>query len=91
MPTNVSILDAFGQVTDWLSKADHCSAELSALIDKFPMGGNGIKSTDPELLVLKATSQATLASLEECLYALQLQQRQVSSSQKKFGSTSSVK
>ncbi len=43
--------------------------------------GPGIKCTDGEILVLKATAQATLGCLEECLYALQLQQRQQAAQQ----------
>lgn len=61
--------------------------------------GPTMKCTDGEVLVLKATAQATLGCLEECLYALQLQQRACSSKQQgshssnksAFGSTSSMK
>lgn len=37
--------------------------------------GSGTKSTDQDLLALRATSIATVGCLEECLYALQLEQR----------------
>lgn len=94
VPTNASILDAFSQVTDWLTKAENAASDVSSCVDRFPLSGPGIKCTDGDILVLKATSQATLGCLEECLYALQLQQRQTCTSNKKsstFGSTSSVK
>jgi len=90
VPTNVSILDAFTEVTNWLTKAEQTANDIGTTIDRFPTSGNNAKSTDADLLVLKATSQATVASLEECLYALQLQQRNNVSKGKTFGSTYSV-
>jgi len=75
IPTALGVLDAFAQVGEWLGKADVACADLSAQVDKFPTNGGGVRCTDPELLLLRATSQATLGVLEDCLYALQLQQR----------------
>jgi hypothetical protein len=75
MECNISILDAFSQVQDWLERANHSCQELGQSIDRFPISGAGIKSTDQDLLGLKATSQSMMGNLEECLYALQLQQR----------------
>ncbi|OXA36622.1 oxysterol-binding protein-related protein 11 [Folsomia candida] len=99
VPTNASILDAFSQVTDWLTKAENAASDVAGCIDRFPISGPTMKCTDGEVLVLKATAQATLGCLEECLYALQLQQRACSSKQQgshssnksAFGSTSSMK
>jgi len=39
VPTNLSILDAFAQVQDWLQRAEHGSQELGHSIDKFPLSG----------------------------------------------------
>jgi len=48
-----------------------------------------MKCTDPELLLLKASSQTTLGCLEECLYALQLQQRAAVKTEASAGQASS--
>ncbi|ODM98093.1 Oxysterol-binding protein-related protein 11 [Orchesella cincta] len=91
VPTNLSILDAFAQVQEWLHKAEISCQEVGISIDRFPISGSGTKSTDPDLLILKATSQTTLGNLQECLYALQMQQRATVKAEMQATSSSSSK
>jgi hypothetical protein len=72
---NLNVLDAFGHVQEWLQRTELSCVDMSTQIDQFPTSGSGTKSTDQDLLSLKATAQATLGCLEDCLFALQLQQR----------------
>jgi len=72
---NLSVLDAFAHVQEWIQRAESSFVEMGALVDQFPTSGPGTKSVDQDLLTLKAVSQASLGCLEGCLYSLQLKQR----------------
>ncbi len=82
---SLSVLDAFGSVHDILQQSDLKHAGLTKAIEALPFhqqGGGGVPSVqaldqglpgchDEDLLVLKATSQAALASMESALNILQ--------------------
>jgi len=80
---SLSVLDAFGSVHDILQQTDLKHASLAQTIETLPntaSGASGVpgplgvkfpKCHDDELLVLKATSQAALHTMESALNILQ--------------------
>ena len=64
---SLSVLDAFGSVHDILQQSDLKHATLTKAIDAMPVP----KCHDDDLLLLKATSQAALQSMESSLNILQ--------------------
>ncbi|XP_059469244.1 oxysterol-binding protein-related protein 11-like isoform X2 [Neocloeon triangulifer] len=70
---SLAVLDALRSARDNLQKAEQKNQELACFIDDLPPSGS-IHHLDPELLMLKATSQATILCLSQCLTILQQQQ-----------------
>ncbi|XP_034239580.1 oxysterol-binding protein-related protein 11-like [Thrips palmi] len=70
----MALLDAFSMVRDHLQKAEHCNNLLARAVEDLPVSGPGMLSSDADLLVLKATTSATLQCLGHCLSILQQQQ-----------------
>ncbi|XP_026277867.1 oxysterol-binding protein-related protein 11 [Frankliniella occidentalis] len=70
----MALLDAFSMVRDHLQKAEHCNSLLVRAVEDLPVSGPGMHSSDADLLVLKATTSATLQCLGHCLSILQQQQ-----------------
>jgi len=74
---SLSALDAFGSVHDMLRKVEDKHRALAEAIEGLPIGKEGSsgrergKCHDPQLLVLKATSQSTLLCMEAALGMLQ--------------------
>ena len=69
---SLSVLDAFGSVHDILQQTDMKHVQLAKTIENLPMTTvQGPKCHDEDLLVLKATSQAALNSMESALNILQ--------------------
>ena len=74
---SLSALDAFGSVHDMLRKVEDKHRALAEAIEGLPFGKEGSsgrergKCHDPQLLVLKATSQSTLLCMEAALGMLQ--------------------
>lgn len=69
----LAVLDAFSKVREQLFVAEQNSYALSKAIEDLPQTGRST-STDHDLLILKATSAATLTCLSRCLSILQQQQ-----------------
>ncbi|KAG8235075.1 hypothetical protein J437_LFUL015319, partial [Ladona fulva] len=69
----LAVLDAFSKVREQLFIAEQNSNALSKAIEDLPQTG-GSTSIDHDLLILKATSAATLSCLSRCLSILQHQQ-----------------
>ncbi|XP_046407080.1 oxysterol-binding protein-related protein 11-like isoform X2 [Ischnura elegans] len=69
----LAVLDAFSKVREQLFIAEQNSYSLSKAIESLPSTGSST-STDHDLLILKATSAATLTCLSRCLAILQQQQ-----------------
>lgn len=76
---SLEVLDAFATVRQHLNKADQSSQLLSTKVEDLPSSGK-LKNTDEDLLLLKATSQATVTCLANCLSILEQQQLQPLSS-----------
>ncbi|XP_065349260.1 oxysterol-binding protein-related protein 11-like [Cloeon dipterum] len=70
---SLAVLDALCSARDNLQKAEMKNQGLACLIDDLPSSG-AVTNLDPELLMLKATSQATILCLSQCLSILQQQQ-----------------
>lgn len=71
---SLSVLDAFGSVHDILQQTDTKHQILAASIETLPLrAANDMTPTclDEDLLIIKATSQAALQSLESALSVLQ--------------------
>lgn len=74
---SLSVLDAFGSAYDMLQQSDAKHQVLARTIESLPVmssGGNELDSPtchDQDLLILKATSQASLICLENALAVLQ--------------------
>ena len=68
---SLSVLDAFGSVHDILQQTDVKHAQLAKNIETLPMSSSSLKCHDEDLLLLKATSQAALNSMESALNILQ--------------------
>lgn len=73
---NLTILDAFSSVRDYLRRVECEHQRLVHDIESLPSSGPTTTCTDTEMLILKATSQATLLCLEQCLAILHYQQQQ---------------
>ena len=77
---SLSVLDAFGSVHDIVHKVERRHAAVAEAIESLPAGGvvrPGEERTratchQPSLLLLKATSQATLRGVESALGVLQV-------------------
>ncbi|XP_055996050.1 oxysterol-binding protein-related protein 11-like isoform X2 [Ostrea edulis] len=67
-------LDPFREVKEYISEANDYAVHLVEKIDSLPVTEEPIGGLDKDLLLLKATSTATLNSLEQCLKMLQHQQ-----------------
>lgn len=72
-PMGLAVLDAFTQVAEVLEEARRQHSALATAIEDMPSFGPGMKCTEPNLLLLKATSQATLLCLDQCLGVLRTQ------------------
>ncbi|XP_076061689.1 oxysterol-binding protein-related protein 11-like isoform X2 [Oratosquilla oratoria] len=70
----LAVLDAFTQVAEVLEEARNHHTALAHAIEELPSYGAGMRCIDPNLLLLKATSQATLICLDQCLGVLKSQQ-----------------
>jgi len=73
---NLTVLDAFSSVRDYLRRVECEHQRLIHSVEDLPSSGPTATCTDTELLLLKATSQATLLCLEQCLAILHYQQQQ---------------
>ena len=73
---NLTVLDAFSSVRDYLRRVECEHQRLVHSIEEMPSSGGDITNLDTELLLLKATSQATVLCLEQCLAILHYQQQQ---------------
>ncbi|XP_045601770.1 oxysterol-binding protein-related protein 11 isoform X2 [Procambarus clarkii] len=72
-PMGLAVLDAFTQVAEVLEEARRQHSALVTAIEDMPSYGSGMRCTEPNLLLLKATSQATLLCLDQCLGVLRTQ------------------
>ncbi|XP_077979284.1 oxysterol-binding protein-related protein 11-like isoform X2 [Glandiceps talaboti] len=72
-PQATSRDDPFRNVKEALSNTDDLQRDLVDNIEALPQGGQHINSLDHDCLLLKATSQAATATLEQCLSILQQQ------------------
>ncbi|XP_064079604.1 oxysterol-binding protein-related protein 11-like [Macrobrachium nipponense] len=72
-PMGLAVLDAFTQVAEVLEESRRQHSVLASAIEDMPSFGTGMRCTDSNLLLLKATSQATLICLEQCLSILKTQ------------------
>jgi hypothetical protein len=77
-----SVYDAFSSVQELLVLAHQKHRALAKVIEDLPANSGNLRSTDPDLLLLKATSQATIISMEQCLSMLQQQQQATSYQQR---------
>jgi len=73
---NLTVLDAFGSVRDYLRRVECEHQRLIHDIEYLPSSGPNTTCTNTEMLLLKATSQATILCLEQCLAILHFQQQQ---------------
>ena len=73
---NLTVLDAFSSVRDYLRRVECEHQRFVHSIEEMPSSGGDITNLDTELLLLKATSQATVLCLEQCLAILHYQQQQ---------------
>ncbi|XP_035232874.1 oxysterol-binding protein-related protein 11-like [Stegodyphus dumicola] len=69
-----SVTEALNNVRDMLRQTEAYNNSLSRKIEALPYLGNGPKCCDTNLLLLKATSAATLRTLQQCYSVLQHQQ-----------------
>lgn len=92
---SLSVLDAFGSVHDILQQADMKHRSLAKAIGSLPLSGSGETPlcNDPDLLMIKATSQSALLCMENALAILQdlVEQRQVEQKVKQTPTTMSPK
>uniref|UniRef100_A0A6A7FYM3 Oxysterol-binding protein n=3 Tax=Hirondellea gigas TaxID=1518452 RepID=A0A6A7FYM3_9CRUS len=70
----LAVMDAFTQVSELLQEAHRHHANLAMAVEELPSHGRGLKCSEPNLLLLKATSQATVMCLDSCLSVLKSQQ-----------------
>merc|ERR1740128_1277972 len=73
---DLTVLDAFGSVRDYLRRVECEHQRLIHDIEYLPSSGSNTTCNNTELLLLKATSQATILCLEQCLAILHYQQQQ---------------
>ncbi|XP_066996822.2 oxysterol-binding protein-related protein 11 isoform X2 [Anabrus simplex] len=71
---SLAVLDAFSTVREQLHLAEQNHYLLVRAIDDLPSSGASVRNLDEDLLILKATTQATLVCLGQCLSILQQQQ-----------------
>ncbi|XP_068102347.1 oxysterol-binding protein-related protein 11 [Hyperolius riggenbachi] len=64
--------DHLGEVREMMSRAENQQKELMRTIEGLPSSGQ-LSSLDQDLLMLKATSMATLTCLNDCFYMLHQQ------------------
>ncbi|KFM58469.1 Oxysterol-binding protein-related protein 11, partial [Stegodyphus mimosarum] len=64
------IIDTVLEIKDSVYKAIECQKSLARSIEDLPFSGPHIKCSDTRLLLIKAISQATVQSLEECYLIL---------------------
>ncbi|XP_050529583.1 oxysterol-binding protein-related protein 11 [Daktulosphaira vitifoliae] len=55
----------------YLSQAENSFVDIVRIIEKLPSQGTRLKSTDPDLLIMKATTQSMMCALENCYKILQ--------------------
>ncbi|XP_042900927.1 oxysterol-binding protein-related protein 11 isoform X2 [Parasteatoda tepidariorum] len=72
--TAASVTEALNNVKDMLRHTDMYNSTLTKIIESLPHTGHGPKCCDNNLLLLKATSSATLHTLQQCYAILQNQQ-----------------
>ncbi|KAJ9586004.1 hypothetical protein L9F63_020342 [Diploptera punctata] len=70
---SLAVLDAFSAARDHIHRADQSSYALSRAIEDLPSTGQCV-NIDESMLLLKATAQATVYCLSQCLSILQQQQ-----------------
>jgi len=80
--SSLALWDAFTAVREHLFRAEQNSFLLSRAIDDLPTCGE-VRHVDPELLLLKASSQAMIMSLSQCLLILQQQTQDLQSNASK--------
>ncbi|GAB6025068.1 Oxysterol-binding protein- protein 10 [Chamberlinius hualienensis] len=73
-----SLYDTFSAAQDILKQVEQNHFALSRVIEDLPSNGPDVRSIDTDLLLMKATSQATLLCLKQCHWMLQKQQQAVS-------------
>ncbi|KAI0208398.1 Oxysterol-binding protein-related protein 11 [Lamellibrachia satsuma] len=74
VPMSSHTSDAFRGTKEMLAQVRHHHHNMSTYISDLPSNGDSITCLDQEMLLLKATSSATLNCLEECLSILKQQQ-----------------
>lgn len=67
-------LDPFREVKEYIVEAEDYSETLNEKINHLPAAGETITGLDPDVLLIKATSNATLTCLSQCLKMLQQRQ-----------------
>ncbi|KAK9497155.1 hypothetical protein O3M35_004525 [Rhynocoris fuscipes] len=67
--TSLALWDAFAAVREHLFRAEQNNYLMAKAIEDLPSSGE-LKHVDPTLLILKASSQSMLTSLNQCLYIL---------------------
>ncbi|XP_033751358.1 oxysterol-binding protein-related protein 11-like isoform X1 [Pecten maximus] len=67
-------LDPFREVKEYIIEAEDYSETLNEKINHLPSAGETISGLDPDILLIKATSNATLTCLSQCLKMLQQRQ-----------------
>ncbi|MCL4125044.1 UNVERIFIED_CONTAM: hypothetical protein GTU68_030899, partial [Idotea baltica] len=60
----LDVIDAFTQVAEILEESQRQHAALAQSIEELPPNGSGMRCTEPSVLLMKATSQATLLCLD---------------------------
>uniref|UniRef100_A0A2S2P3S1 Oxysterol-binding protein-related protein 11 n=1 Tax=Schizaphis graminum TaxID=13262 RepID=A0A2S2P3S1_SCHGA len=55
----------------YLSQAENNFIDMARVIEKLPSQGPRLRNTDPDLLIIKATSQSMMCALENCYKILQ--------------------
>ncbi|XP_014252836.1 oxysterol-binding protein-related protein 11 [Cimex lectularius] len=83
---SLALWDAFSAVREHLFRAEQNNFLMSRSIEDLPTSGE-LKHIDPDLLMLKASSQAMLNSLNQCLFILHQQTQDVMTTTKSKGST----
>jgi len=86
---NLTVLDAFGSVRDYLRRVECEHQRLIHDVEYLPTSGPNTTCTNTDMLLLKATSQATILCLEQCLAILHFQQQQPNKVQLKINSAGS--
>ncbi|BES87883.1 Hypothetical protein NTJ_00689 [Nesidiocoris tenuis] len=78
---SLALWDAFSAVREHLFRAEQYNFLLIRATDELPTTGE-FRNVDPDLLMLKASSQAMLTALNQCLFILHQQSQDVFSSTK---------